>query len=342
MRKYLNKSLLYQGDSKITLFLSIVYLVSFSLNKGMVDTYFNYYIRSYLYNQNYHINDIQLMFTSLGMFYLGIYLIICYLIIVGVHKRKKWSLLLSGPFSKLDIRKRELVLIIISLLVFLLSFIITVVQNIYLNYEIVSYIAEIKRMFLLDLIRVISIAIIIIGGLALLDSFFSNIYYVIGSIVFIFLYLLAILANLESLIYRYATSNRVFNLILDNIRSYLGGYSYYGNYVKRVLIISAALTIAGIILVLISKALTKHIYVENMNEGILLKFPKKAFKFMSITFPGMALAPLLSNLINEFYFSYRLSFNILFIIKLLIITGLSFISCYLLKMWDNNKKDIYY
>ena len=88
MRKYLNKSLLYQGDSKITLFLSIVYLVSFSLNKGMVDTYFNYYIRVIYINSKLPYKWYTIDVYKFRMFYLGIYLIICYLIIVGVHKRK--------------------------------------------------------------------------------------------------------------------------------------------------------------------------------------------------------------------------------------------------------------
>ncbi|HHU66218.1 hypothetical protein [Streptococcus sp.] len=350
MRKYLNKSLLYQGDSKITLFLSIAYFAAFFFNKIIVDSFFDSNIRLYLYNLNYNYlyyekfnaEAVQLMFTTLELFYLGVYLIICYSIIVGIHKRKKWSLLLSGPFSKLDIRKREFILIIISFLVFLVSFIIAVVQNIYLNYEIISYISGFEKVFLIDLIRIISVAAITIGGLTLLDSFFSNIYYVLGSLIFTFLYLIAIIGNLDSLIYGFATSTRVFRLISDNIMFFLEGYYYQENYLGRIIAISAGLFIFGVILILISKSLTKHMFVENMNEGILLKFPKKAFNLMNITFPGLVLAPFLSTLINEFYFSYRLNVQMLFIIKILIIVVVSFISCYLLKMWDNNKKDIYY
>ena len=93
------------------------------------------------------------MFTSLGMFYLGIYLIICYLIIVGVHKRKNGHYY-YGPFSKTWYKKRELVLIIISFLVFIIFYYYSCAKYLFKLWN-SFYIAEIKKNVLLDLIRVI-------------------------------------------------------------------------------------------------------------------------------------------------------------------------------------------
>lgn len=344
MRKYLNKSLLYQGDLKIIVFLCVVYLIAFFLNKSIVDDYFNYNIINKLYNLNNYSQGIEFIITGGAILLLTVYLMICYSIIVGLHKRKKWSLFLSGPFSKLDIRKREFTLMIISFLVFLFSYIISVIQNVYLNYEVIYYIGNFGTSFLLDIIRIICISTLIIGCLALLDCFFSNLYFVFGSMIFILAYLFTLLINLEGYIVMYTYANRAFNIIIENIQYYLEGYYFYGDYagnldratiILRVQGISTALFVIGIILIIISKGLTKNMFVENMNEGILMKFPKKAFKFMLITFSGLVLAPFLSELINEFYFSYTLNANMLFAVKLLIVIIFSFISSYLLKMRKN-------
>ncbi|WP_418223349.1 hypothetical protein [Clostridium isatidis] len=341
MRKYLNKSLLYQGDSKIIVFLCVVYLIAFFLNKSIVDDYFNYNIINKLYNLNNYSQGIEFIITGWAILLLTVYLMICYSIIVGLHKRKKWSLFLSGPFSKLDIRKREFTLMIISFLVFLFSYIISVLQNVYLNYEVLYYIGNFGTSFLLDIIRIICISILIIGCLALLDCFFSNLYFVFGSMIFILAYLFTLLINLEGYIVMYTYANRAFNIIIENIQYYLTGYYFYGNYtgnldkiavILRVCGISVVLIIIGFILVFISKRITKRMLVENMNEGIIMQFPKKAGRLMLITFPGIALAPFISSLINEFYFSYNLSAKMLLLIKLLVLIIFSFISNYFLKM----------
>lgn len=341
MRKYLNKSLFYQGDSKIIVFLCVVYLIAFSLNKTIVDDYFNYNIMNKLYNINSYSSEIDFIFNGQEILFLTVYLMLCYSIIVGIHKRKKWSLFLSGPFSKLDIRKREFTLMIISFFIFFFSYFISVLQNVYLNYEVLQYVDSFGINFLLDSIRIISISALIIGGLALLDSFFSNLYFVFGSMVFMLAYLLAILINLEGYISMYTYTNRTFNIIIENIQYYLTGYYFYGNYtgnldkiavILRVYGISVVLIIIGFILVFISKRITKRMLVENMNEGIIMQFPKKAGRLMLITFPGIALAPFISSLINEFYFSYNLSAKMLLLIKLLVLIIFSFISNYFLKM----------
>lgn len=324
MKKYLSKGLFYQGDAKIITPLLITYIGVFVLNKNVFGGYFDWTIRSNLYNQNTN----KYVFTDSGVLVLGLYLVIIYIIAVGIFKRKKWTTLLSGPFSRIDIRKREFVIISMSLVIYIITYLIVIAQGVASNIEIIRYMGNFHEIILIDLIRIISISTIVIGGMALLDSIFSNIYYLVGSCVFIIIYAILLLGNFSSSFYMYIyDENRGVRYLENGLSEYIQGIQIGDEMSNlQIAVISAIFIITGIVLIIISKKLTNKMLVENMNEGILFTFPKKVAKFMIITFCGITIAPFLSNLINETYFYYTLVEKDLILIRLAIIIVTSIIS----------------
>ncbi|WP_278599626.1 hypothetical protein [Clostridium tertium] len=340
MKKYLNKSLFYQGDAKIILPLSIAYIGVILFSKISLSNYFDWQIKQRLYG--YYQDSFVLSFDSIVI--LLLYLIIVYIISVGIFKRKKWSTLLAGPFSRMDIRTREFIIVVMSAIFYLLCYLVIVGQEIVQNIEIISYIGNFKEIVIIDVIRIISISTITIGGLALLDSIFSNMYYLFGSLIFIIIYMISLLINFEVSRYIYLyNGDRGLRYLYNGIMEYLGGYSI-GNEISNLQIacISVFFIITGIVLIFIAKKLTNKMLVEYMNEGIIFEFPRRIAKFMLITFPGIILAPILSSLIDEFYFNYTLSDLYLIFIRLVIVIIITFFSNLALKKFQNLKKDKYY
>lgn len=340
MKKYLNKSLFYQGDAKIILPLSIAYIGVILFSKISLSNYFDWQIKQRLYG--YYQDSFVLSFDSIVL--LLLYLIIVYIISVGIFKRKKWSTLLAGPFSRMDIRTREFIIVVMSAIFYLLCYLVIVGQETVQNIEIISYIGNFKEIVIIDVIRIISISTITIGGLALLDSIFSNMYYLFGSLIFIIIYMISLLINFEVSRYIYLyNGDRGLRYLYNGIMEYLGGYSI-GNEISNLQIacISVFFIITGIVLIVIAKKLTNKMLVEYMNEGIIFEFPRRIAKFMLITFPGIILAPILSSLIDEFYFNYTLSDSYLIFIRLVIVIIITFFSNLALKKFQNLKKDKYY
>lgn len=341
MKKYLSEDLFYQGDAKIILPLTIAYIGAFLFNKVIISDFFTWTIRQKLYNNNMD----QLIYPFVGIVTLILYLIVIYTISVGIFKRKKWSTLLAGPFSRMDIRKRELVIVVMSALVYILIYLVIVGQGVIENKEIISYIGNFKEVIIVDLIRIISISIITIGGLALLDSIFSNIYYLIGSMIFIGVYMISLLMNFELGLYTYidSTDAKGIRYVYNGLTEYLEGVAI-GNKMSglQITCISLSFIITGIILILIAKKLTNKMLVEYMNEGIMFNFPKKVVQFILATFLGVLFAPILSNLINEFYFYYTLGDLEIIFIRIGIIVISSILSYFLLIKFKKRKKHNYY
>jgi len=343
MKRYLNKGLFYQGDAKISLPLLVVYFINYFIVYSMVGNFFSYNLRQRLYNYWSYDSELILINTMENWMFMIFYYGICYLIIVGIFKRKKWSTLLSGPFSRLDIRKRELILILISFLVYLFTFILVVLQNIFLNQELIAYLGDFYKVFYLDILRIIALSLISISVVAILDSFFSNVYYFFSSIILLFLYGILLIVNFSSIIYNFVNGKEYFYKIREVIRSYrVGEFRNEKLGVNMVIYISIALILLSFLFIYIAKLLTNKMKVENMNDGIIFDFPKKIMKFITSTFLGIAFSPTIVDYINEIYFNYEIAANDLVVLNILIIIGMSLISYYIIRKLEKNKKDVYY
>ena len=124
MKKYFNKAIFYQGDGSILIPLLVTYVSAFIINLLATSNYFSWYIRTSLYNQGNKEN----ILTFSHIFLFGLYMVVVYVITVGIYKRKKWSTLLAGPFSRMDIRKREFLIISISSIVYIIAFLYSILR----------------------------------------------------------------------------------------------------------------------------------------------------------------------------------------------------------------------
>ncbi len=340
MKKYLNNNLLYQGDANIFLPLCMVYISAFIMILISSSNYFSFDINQYLYNQM----NIRFIVSYGGVLLLIAYIGIVYMITVGVFKRKKWSTFLSGPFSRLDIRKREFIIMVISVIIYIAIFISVIIKNYIQYYDILIYITDFYKIVILDVIRIISISTITIGVLAILDSIFANLYYLIAAAVISFIYLIFLLFNFSELLSYYSYGEvRGLRYIYNGLIEYIGGTSI-GNSITALQIIamSTVFVLIGILLIFISKILTNKMLVENMNEGIILSFPKKVANFMIITIAGVVSAPYISSFVDEMYFKNSLGVYELALIRLLIIIVVSIIAYYIFRNFKKVKKDVYY
>lgn len=339
MKKYFNKAIFYQGDGSILIPLLVTYVSAFIINLLATSNYFSWYIRTSLYNQGNKEN----ILTFSHIFLFGLYMVVVYVITVGIYKRKKWSTLLAGPFSRMDIRKREFLIISISSVVYIIAFLYAILRGWASERETLSYIGGFYELAFLDTLKLICIAVLIMGVLALLDSMFSNIYYLFGTIVFSFIYLVFLYSNFGQALSYYKNSY-IYGLdyIINGIMEYIG-YVNVGNPITdfQVIIISIILLVVGIALIFISKKLTNKMLLEDMNEGIIFNLPKKIARFMIITFPGMILALLVSEMIDSMYFMYSLGIYKLSIIRLGIIIVVSIICHFILKKITIKPKEIY-
>lgn len=340
MKKYLNNNLFYQGDANIFLPLCIVYIVAFILIIIVSDSYSSFQISKYLYNQM----SSRFIFSFDGVFLLVAYIGIVYMVTVGIFKRKKWSTFLAGPFSRLDIRKRELIIIIISVIIFIGIYLSVLIKNYIQYYAILMYIPDFYKMIVLDIIRIISISTITIGCLSILDSIFSTLYYLIAAVVISFIYLIFILFNFSSLLSYYSYGEvRGLRYIYNGLIEYIDGTSI-GNSITTFQIISMSIVfiLIGLSLIYISKILTNKMLVENMNEGIILKGPKKVADFMIVTFPGVVSSMYISNIIDEVYLKKSSGVYEISLIRIMVIIFISILTYYILVNFKKSKKDVYY
>ncbi|WP_156626496.1 hypothetical protein [Clostridium tertium] len=338
MKKYFNKTIFYQGDGSILIPLLVAYVGAFVINLLAISNYFNWTIRMYLYNDINREN----IFSFVYIFFFGLYLLTVYVLTVGVFKRKKWSTLLSGPYSRMDIRKRELFIVSISALVFIISFLYSILRGWCREREILSYIGNLQEVVLMDTLKLISIAIIVIGVLAILDSIFSNIYYLFGTLILGLIYLILLYANFGQAL-SYYRDNYIYGLdyVINGLMEYFN-YSNYGNLMTntQLIVISTILILVGIILIIIAKRLTNKMLLENMNEGIIFDFPRKIAKFLITTFPGVILALFISEIVNSRYL-YTLGPYKLAVIRLGSIIVVSIICHFILKKVKIKPKEIY-
>lgn len=340
MKKYLNKSLFYQGDANIFLPLCLVYIGAFIFLLIDINNYFNYDIKMYLYNQ---INQ-RYIFSFENNLVLIAYIIIIYIITVGVFKRKKWSTFLCGPFSRIDIRARELIIILMSVIIYILIFLTIICKNYIQHYEILRYINNFYKILIYDTLRIFSMSILVIGGLAVLDSIFANLYYLIGGGIFSLIYLLLIISN-YSYIFDYYMYDKVYgrSYVYNGLSEYLTGYSI-GNEMTflQITCISIIFIVIGLILIFISKLLTNKMLVEKMNEGIIFNLPKKIGYFMIVTFVGLLITPFLSSIISEVYYRPYIEEYKAILLRTVLIAIISIIAHLTLKNFKSTKKDIYY
>lgn len=289
MKKYLNKNVFFQGDAKIgiilaSLFIAVWVLLEFYI-KNSYDTNYNYIIYDY---SGYVYSN-----TPLGriiIVVLSVFLVLSFISICGMFKRKKWSTLLSCTFSRIDIRKRELVLMGGCIIGFILIFLLVCIRYSIENAILVSYIDEFWTLVGIDVIRIIIVSLAITAILFFIDSLTSNMYVTLGTIFTIGLYCGAIVMTIGScfLLDYSVSSSSITIFIMDIIKSIIIGskenvYTY--EFLSGVIAIIVMTSICG----LITKKLTGKMKIEHMGDAFIFSQIRNIIPFLLSTLIGMGI-----------------------------------------------------
>ncbi|MBU3103028.1 hypothetical protein [Clostridium gasigenes] len=285
MKKYLNKNIFFQGDAKIfSVLMSLLLLVGVFLDITMNNSNYNDY-RFMLYNYS---DQVENPLGIVGMFILVVFLVICFVLICGMFKRKKWATLLSGPFSKIDIRKRELTLMIGCIMGFVLLFLLVCERNYIANDVLNSYIKGFWILVVIDIIRIVVVSAALTSILFFIDSLTSNMYVTLGSMFAIGAYCIVVIITIgSSFLWAYnSIVRKVWEYITIMIDSILFGAKI--NIHKYIFFTGLILLIIiTIVCTIITKKLTKKIKVENMGDALIFRSIRKIAPILLSTLIGM-------------------------------------------------------
>jgi len=287
MKKYLNKNIFFQGDARIFALLLSLLVATYMILELSIKTslYSNYEFILYNY---YGTRNIQTPLGVIGIFILLIFLVISFISICGIFKRKKWATLLSGPFSRMDIRKRELVLMMGCVIGFILIFLLACIRYSIANDILVSYMKGFWWLVSIDVIRIIFISLCAISILFFIDSLTSNMYITLGSIFAIGVYVFAFLVTIRN------SFSWSYNGILNKIEIFIREMLYailLGEelhiYTYKFLIGLLILILVTIICTIITKKLTLKIKIENMSEAFIFNIIRNIVPILLSTLIGM-------------------------------------------------------
>ncbi|MBU3135102.1 hypothetical protein KPL39_02350 [Clostridium gasigenes] len=285
MKKYLNKNIFFQGDAKIfSVLMSLLLLVGVFLDITMNNSNYNDY-RFMLYNYS---DQVKNPLGIVGMFILVVFLVICFVLICGMFKRKKWATLLSGPFSRIDIRKRELTLMIGCIMGFILLFLLVCERNYIANDVLNSYIKGFWILVVIDIIRIVVVSAALTSILFFIDSLTSNMYVTLGSMFAIGAYCIVVIITIgSSFLWAYnSIVRKVWEYITIMIDSILFGAEI--NIHKYIFFTGLILLIIiTIVCTIITKKLTKKIKVENMGDALIFRSIRKIAPILLSTLIGM-------------------------------------------------------
>lgn len=277
MKKYLNKSIFYQGD--LNLFpLFIIASVIWAISANVMISSWGMNMSGILYNSKYY--GWSTMFTPEYMVIFAILLTVCFLITVG-NKRKKWKQLMIDNFTRKDIRNREMILIYGLLLTFIVitfaSIIIYYIQNrVWLQLTDLYF-----QDFILDIIKMGVLGFLGVTILFLIDSFVINNIACAGFIVFLCGYIF-VMTIYHLNMYHYYFNGYNYSVI-DQVINVLGGYKHATHFLLIYSIVNIVALILGIGAFILTRKLITKIKIENMNGFFVVQFNKKIVVFMLAT-----------------------------------------------------------
>ena len=326
MKKYLNNNIFFQGDARIFslligLFVGTYTVLEITLESSLYNNY------DFMLYTNYGKENMESPLGFLGVFILLIFLVISFVLICGMFKRKKWATLLSGPFSRMDIRRRELVLMIGCVIGFILMFLLVWIRYSVSNDILVSYINGFWGLIVIDIVRIIFISLATISILFLIDSLTSNMYITLVSLFAIGSYSLAGLLTIKiSFLWPYNGGiNETAKFIDEILYEILLGEELH-IYTYKFLISLLILILITIICTIITKKLTLKIKIENMGDAFIFSIIRKIVPILLSTLIGMVVGMIIFNWVlfsGEFEIALNeithplMSFGIIIIISII-------------------------
>ena len=170
MKKYLNKGLLYSwfNCAKMPIIIGI-FIWGFIANM-IIDDNLSRLKSDMAYNFS---NDLYTV--NIGEYFmLGIIFTAIYFISKGINKRNTEMFLSSGPYTKKQIKNNELICLLITLVVFIITYAYIALMVYVRNREFLSIVEGYQNIILIEITRITLIGVIGIIFMSVIDSMFSN------------------------------------------------------------------------------------------------------------------------------------------------------------------------
>lgn len=219
MKKYLNKGLMYQwfNSAKAAIMIGIVFwgfIANSMLNSRLWQVRSDIAHSNSDYFSSFYLNE----YVFLGFIFLAIYFISG-----GINKRNTTMFLSSGPYTKKQIKYNELIGLLITLMLFIVTYIYIAITFYIRNNELLSIVNGYWNIMSIEVIRLILFGIIGILFMLIVDKLFSNSAMALVGMIFIIPgSLMAIMGKLMDIFNYWGIGNNV--SISDEI-----SYLLYGN-----------------------------------------------------------------------------------------------------------------
>ncbi len=170
MKKYLNKGLLYawfnSAKAAIAIGLLVWGVVAYEIIKSNLNN-----VRNQLANNfdNYYYTNSWNEYFMLAIIFVAIYFIA-----KGINKRNTEMFLCSGPYTKKQIRYNEFICLLITLMLFVITYIYIVIVSYFGNAEFISIVEGYWSIVIVETSKIILLGIIGIMFMLIIDLMFSN------------------------------------------------------------------------------------------------------------------------------------------------------------------------
>lgn len=270
MNKFFNKALMYQY------YYSGKWPLAFGLMFFAFIAYYDLKTNLYIVNNmisSFHSNMIEggsaLLFLSSWFVLFGIYFAI-----TGLNKKSVMEFLQSGPFSKEDIKKNQIITLIISLLSMTIIYVYMFLCITYKSQDLIGLIPNYYAVFGINLVKFLICGMAFISYLVLMDILFSNVILEIIMIVLTPFLTIFSVTFIESIYYSIINRNfpkeSIFTKISEFERcvyDYVFASNYYEEYLpysRNEIII--AILILTVLFFIISWYLNKNFTMNKTNK----------------------------------------------------------------------------
>lgn len=278
MKKLYNKALMFQSFymGKWALLLSCFFFgfVCYESTSNNLRNVRNYI--SSLHGNSYIVHNYDVRLVSWGV------LVFMYIIITGINKRNNMIFLTSGPYTKSEVKKNEILFLFISLCAFISVFIYVSICIYYREAALISISHGFVRETLKEVVRIFICGIAFISYLSIMDCLFANIGITVFLMIatpFLIVYdLMLFESSLEDLKCTIIYKNPVIEFVSNTINNVLDfvfnsiNYDRYNTYVVIALIL-----IGTVILLSVTSYTVKRLAINNTNKFFNFPIVEKLF-----------------------------------------------------------------
>lgn len=270
MKKYINKALLYQsyysgrwGLLGGSIILSIIVYSSLNSNFELV---------------KYRISNLDANIMDVWDLYLNLFVCILifaiYILITGLNKRNNLTFVTSGPFTREEVKRNEMIFLFGSLFLFAIVCLYVSICSFISNSEILPFIYGAWRELALSFIRLIIIGSGFILYLTLFDMLFSNTIVTILSLVafpILIIYNLLGIRNIcyalfQKDIFPYYIVSSIVHFMQPALNFFTKRYNAINFDIKRVMLPVILIIMFMILTYLFIKFINKKITINNINK----------------------------------------------------------------------------